>query len=110
MKNQLHLVLKKSTHEVEDKERQGKNDWCMCGHCPPMTTAKESVCCQEIPQVKAVLAKDPGKPCITEHHGFHPVCPHPAVLRTAYYEYRQQYEEDEGEPETYRVYSIKGAK
>lgn len=76
----------------------------MCGHCPPMTTAKESVCCQEIPQVKAVLAEDPGKPCITEHQGFHPVCLNPTVLRIAYYAYRQQYEEDEGEPETNRYF------
>nr|XP_011446118.3 uncharacterized protein LOC105341337 [Crassostrea gigas] len=91
---------KKSTHEMDDKERQGNNDWCMCGHCPP--TAKESVCCQEIPQVKAVLAEDPGKPCITEHQGFHPVCLNPTVLRIAYYAYRQQYEKDEGEPETNR--------
>ncbi|XP_062588587.1 uncharacterized protein LOC134274751 [Saccostrea cucullata] len=79
--------------EATDQDRLGNNDWCNCGRCPPMTTIAESVCCQEIPQVMTVLEEDPGKPCITEHNGFQPVCLHPSVLRTAYYVYLQQYEE-----------------
>ncbi|XP_061166281.1 uncharacterized protein LOC133175181 [Saccostrea echinata] len=82
-----------SPPEATNQDRLGNNDWCTCGRCPPVTSIAESVCCQEIPQVMAVLEGDPGKPCIIEHTGFQPVCLHPSVLRTAYYVYRQQYEE-----------------
>ncbi|XP_061190961.1 uncharacterized protein LOC133199103 [Saccostrea echinata] len=77
----------------DNTDRLGNNDWCTCGHCPPMPTVTESVCCKEIPQVVSVLEEDPEKICIIEHHGFQPVCIHPSVLRTAYFAYRQQYEE-----------------
>ncbi|XP_061186205.1 P2X purinoceptor 7-like [Saccostrea echinata] len=79
--------------DIDPTERVGNNDWCTCGHCPAMSTAPESICCKEIPQILTVLEDEQGKCCITEHSDFPPVCLHHAVLRTAYYAYRQHYEE-----------------
>ena len=32
---------------------------CMCGHCQPMPTPRESICCQEIDQILDLLVEDP---------------------------------------------------
>lgn len=32
---------------VVGQERLGNITWCQCGHCTPMPTVTESVCCQE---------------------------------------------------------------
>lgn len=85
-------INQQSSPESTDEDRLGNTDWCSCGNCPPMSTIEESVCCHEIPQVMTVLEEDPGKPCIIEHNGFEPVCLHPSSLRTAYYNYRQHYD------------------
>ena len=38
-----------STHEVDENSslRINKTDYCKCGHCKPMTSVEESVCCKE---------------------------------------------------------------
>ena len=58
-----------------------------------MPTARESLCCKEIPQIEEKLQElDIGDvTCITEHEGFHPVCLDQWVLQTAAYQTRQQY-------------------
>lgn len=67
---------------------------CTCGHCHPMPTNAESVCCKEIQQVCAVInEEEPEKRCITELTSFAPACLQRTVLRIAYYSYRQHYEE-----------------
>ena len=57
-----------------------------------MLTARESICCQEVAQVKHitdtfVLDLD----CIVEHPGFKSVCLDRWVLDTAYMQFKQQY-------------------
>ncbi|XP_061193720.1 P2X purinoceptor 7-like [Saccostrea echinata] len=79
--------------ETNQSDRLGTNEWCSCGHCPEMATVTESICCHEIPEVMTVLHEDAGKTCITLHQGFEPVCLNQYVLRTAYFEYRQQYQD-----------------
>lgn len=69
---------------------------CSCDHCTPMPSIKESVCCQETHiQNKIIEFNEDGGDisCITQHPGFQPVCLDRYVLETAYYQYRQQYDE-----------------
>ena len=53
-----------------------------------MQSTKESVCCQEIAKVSAVME---GARCITEHAGFSAVCLNVHVLRVAYLAFRQEH-------------------
>jgi hypothetical protein len=65
-----------------------------------MASNIENICCQEIAQVKDEISgtdHDPSLLCITHHPGFSPVCLDIYVLRTAYYQYRQQYGGNEEE-------------
>lgn len=71
---------------------------CLCEFCQIMDRREECVCCQEIERVKRLnseavedreLQVEP--PCVTQHPGFSAVCLNPYVLRTAWYQYRQQY-------------------
>ncbi|XP_071854648.1 uncharacterized protein [Apostichopus japonicus] len=57
----------------DEGNRQRNLDWCTCGHCAIMTTARECRCCNEIDQVKVVMEEE-GAGCITTHPGFHAVC------------------------------------
>ncbi|XP_063070480.1 uncharacterized protein LOC134461510 [Engraulis encrasicolus] len=73
-------------------------EWCSCGRCEPMPTVDESVCCRE--QSRVCERREEGGAgirCITEHLGFQPVCMNVHVLRTAYFHYRQDYGDVEGE-------------
>jgi len=63
-----------------------------------MDSKEESVCCKEVDRVKALnleavqmreVQQEPA--CITLHPGFKAVCLNSHVLRTAWYQYRQQY-------------------
>ena len=38
-----------STHEVDENSthRINNTEYCKCGHCKPMTSVEESVCCKE---------------------------------------------------------------
>lgn len=56
-----------------------------------MLTVEECVCCQEQPRVSEKREQAPDSTCITEHHGFEPVCLNEEVLATAYSAYKQQY-------------------
>ena len=43
---------------------------CLCGHCHPMDTAQESICCKEIDKIQSLLVGDPSLTCITTHPEF----------------------------------------
>ena len=64
------------------EERLGNTDWyvntdatakcvksfdvrCLCGCCQTMSTSRESVCCQEIDEMKALFVGDPVPACVT---------------------------------------------
>ena len=70
---------------------------CSCNNCSPMETAKECICCQELPEIQAKCQQVPNfglgeKPkCICEHPGFHPVCLNIWNLQAVHNEYRQKY-------------------
>ena len=63
-----------------------------------MDRRQECVCCQEVEKIKALnvcsveMGEVESEPtCITLHPGFRAVCLNKYVLRTAWYQYRQQY-------------------
>ena len=64
---------------------------CMCGYCKPMPMARESICCQEIEQIKALLVDDPAPACITLHGEFSSACLCRTVLTIAYHSHRHHY-------------------
>ncbi len=70
---------------------------CECDKCRIMPTARECLCCKEVPQVLEVMQEFPEISCITDHSGFQSVCLDLYVLRTAYFSYRQHYKEEMGE-------------
>ncbi|XP_071831609.1 uncharacterized protein [Apostichopus japonicus] len=78
-----------SDSDVEIDRLDG-TQWCHCGQCAVMPTARECRCCSEIDQVRTVMDEE-GAACITLHPGFEAVCLNSWVLQTAYYVYRQQY-------------------
>ena len=56
--------------------RVGKTDWCHCGHCRPMVSEEESVCCLEYMSEEFTNAT-----CITLSNNFGSVCLHAEVLK-----------------------------
>ena len=65
---------------------------CTCGHCSPMNSEKESICCKEITEMVQLLDGDDVRPeCITEHQDFSNVCLCRAVLIVALYCHRHRY-------------------
>ncbi|XP_062569765.1 uncharacterized protein LOC134231811 [Saccostrea cucullata] len=78
--------------EADEEDRTHNTDWCSCQCCTIMASNTENRCCQEIQQVKEEISRtDTSLNCITHHPGFRTVCLDIHVLRTAYYQYRQQY-------------------
>ena len=76
------------------------NSRCECGSCQRLNRVVECVCCAEIDCVvaknnEAVEAEGLAEPsvCITQHPGFHAVCLNRWVLQTAWYQYKQQYQD-----------------
>ncbi|CAL9697561.1 unnamed protein product [Knipowitschia caucasica] len=69
------------------------SEWCRCKHCQPLATARECLCCHEVPEVVAKMDEVTGeKPeCITDHPGMHAVCLDPWGLQCAWSGYKQQY-------------------
>ena len=65
----------------DDDSRLGGKDWCECGNCQSMQTAKECICCQEWDLLHSRLED---VDCICDHHGFEAVCLNTEVLETAY--------------------------
>ena len=65
--------------EDEDVSRINNVAWCVCGHCIPMTTHIESVCCREITAVQHRIP-DLSRACMTDHADFAVVCTNRAVL------------------------------
>ena len=73
---------------------------CECGSCQRLNRVVECVCCAEIDCVvaknnEAVEAEGLAEPpvCVTQHPGFHAVCLNRWVLQTAWYQYKQQYQD-----------------
>lgn len=62
-----------------------------------MPSETESLCCQEITEIRDMLGEYPDDQCITTTQGFQSVCLDVQVLRTAYYAYRQHHGDVEGE-------------
>nr|XP_054774844.1 uncharacterized protein LOC129283033 [Lytechinus pictus] len=58
-------------------DRVGRNDWCRCGNCPVMPTARESICCREIGP--ACDLQEDG--CIIQNPDFISTCLTPVVAR-----------------------------
>lgn len=75
-----------NAHEAEDDTgppgRLGHTEWCSCGHCQTQPSAKECLCCREIPEVSRLTEY-----CITQHPGFAAACLNPWVLEIAYTAY-----------------------
>ncbi|XP_076060321.1 uncharacterized protein LOC143036648 [Oratosquilla oratoria] len=69
----------------DQSHRIGNTNWCTCGHCLPMQTAKESVCCNEMEQVAEKL--DEKGNCIIDHEGFQVNCLNEHVLETSFWEF-----------------------
>ncbi|KAG0721392.1 hypothetical protein GWK47_046564 [Chionoecetes opilio] len=85
-------VLAEPQVQQEDLALLQNTDWCRCGNCQLMPTARECVCCQTTNIVKAKL-KDSNIPnanfkCITVHPGFPGVCLNPWALEVAFLTYR----------------------
>ena len=83
---------------------------CKCGElCQVMGRSDECVCCQEIAATRDMCvslcnegpqyANEPPPNCITQHPGFAAVCLNKWVLRTAWHQYKQQYQESYEGPE-----------
>ena len=74
-----------------------------------MPTARECICCKDIPVIEQKLKElelDPESSivaCLTEHEAFTAVCLNRWVLQTAGYQTRQQYgsETTDGPPHKY---------
>ncbi|XP_069119754.1 uncharacterized protein [Argopecten irradians] len=89
-----------SDNEAEDTQAQlrvGNTDWCTCQCYSQISTERESVCCQEIAEIRTMLEEYPGDQCISTTQGFQSVFLDLQVLRTAYYGYRQHHGDIEGE-------------
>ena len=79
---------------------------CTCENCQILDRVEECVCCSEIDRIVAKnqeaiefegLIEPPH--CITQHPGFHAVCFNRWVLQTAWFQYKQQYNEHYQGPE-----------
>ena len=64
---------------------------CTCNFCQPMPTARESICCQELGNIRDLLIGDPVPACITLHTDFNSACLCRAVLLIAYHGHRHHY-------------------
>ncbi|KAK7475685.1 hypothetical protein BaRGS_00033056 [Batillaria attramentaria] len=66
-----------SAADSTNEERLHTTAWCTCSNCGLMPTAKESVCCREIPHMKdrmTGLGNPDAASCICHHPGFKTVC------------------------------------
>nr|NP_001079810.1 uncharacterized protein LOC379500 [Xenopus laevis]AAH54320.1 MGC64596 protein [Xenopus laevis] len=59
--------------------RVGNTNWCVCGHCCPMPTEEESICCMEIENLQGIVTED--ITCITEHPQFDEYCQNKSNLK-----------------------------
>nr|XP_014349537.1 PREDICTED: uncharacterized protein LOC106705234 [Latimeria chalumnae] len=66
-------------------DRAGSTEWCLCGHCQPMPTHLESICCREVRELSSKITHE--VKCITQLSGFQVNCLHLEVLELSFYEY-----------------------
>ena len=57
--------------------RLANTDWCGCGNCVAMPTARECLCCREIGRCQDLQPNG----CIIDNEDFENVCLKPVVLR-----------------------------
>ena len=62
---------------AEPNARLANTDWCECGNCLVMPTARECICCREIGRCRDLQPNG----CITNNEDFGSVCLKPVVLR-----------------------------
>ena len=79
---------------------------CTCDNCQILDKAIENICCQEIQEIRQKNMELAGTSdfqsaakCIVLHPGFKAVCLNKWVLETAWFQYKQQYEEPFEGPE-----------
>ena len=79
---------------------------CHCGHCQIMDKEHECVCCKEVHEIVSLCLQMVAEgeaaeapQCITDHPGFLAVCTNKYVLRTAWFQYKQQYKDSYEGPE-----------
>lgn len=86
------------------------NHRCQCENCQIMDLQRECLCCHEIQAVMNTMTDVPEgenvPSCITQHPGFAAVCTNKYVLKTAWFQYRQQYEDPLDGPEHKRYRHI----
>ena len=91
----LHGLVTIIGTSISDDKRSsllsGKSFRCVCGNCQPMATSRESLCCQEVEQMVALLDGDSPPSCITQHPDFASVCLCRAVLTVSLHSYRYHY-------------------
>ena len=57
--------------------RLADTDWCECGNCEIMSTARECICCREISRCRDLQPDG----CVIDNEDFARVCLTPVVLR-----------------------------
>ncbi|XP_020915404.1 uncharacterized protein LOC110252894 [Exaiptasia diaphana] len=85
-------------NEVHTDDRLMNTEWCTCEFCQRMDRREECVCCKEVDRARNLMrqAVEDGEmqeegQCITLHPGLKAVCLNVHVLKTAWYQYKQQY-------------------
>ncbi|XP_041830022.1 uncharacterized protein LOC121632513 [Melanotaenia boesemani] len=80
---------------AENIWRINQTAWCLCGHCQPMSSAEESICCREIPAIWSLVEdlhpQPEGITCVGQHPGFSACCLNPWVLQVAYSAFKQEH-------------------
>ena len=86
---------------------------CKCDHCQIMDSVHECMCCQEINEIASLCMQmvvegeaAEAPLCITDHPGFLAVCTNKYVLRTAWFQYKQQYKDSYKGPEYKQLHHI----
>ncbi|KAK2907318.1 hypothetical protein Q8A67_006303 [Cirrhinus molitorella] len=75
-------------------EMMGRGGRCSCGHCEPMPSAVESMCCRKVDAYWSLvqqLVPPIDIPCLTLHPGFDACCLNLFSLQVAYLTFHQEH-------------------
>ncbi|XP_064468679.1 P2X purinoceptor 7-like [Ornithodoros turicata] len=81
----LHGVGDYQPSEPSPSPPRDGGNWCACGSCTRMPTAREDICCRDIAEVRRKLTGC----CITAHPEFGSLCLSAIVLEVVGIEYRR---------------------